>query len=59
MRLNQCDCCSGKFGLVLHRLWMRRFCSKPCKKAYQADRTRWVDLRTATEAVTLRFQCQP
>ncbi len=58
MRLNQCDCCGGKFGLVVQRLWMRRFCSKLCKRSYQADRTRWVDLRLRAEPVSPRFQAQ-
>jgi hypothetical protein len=40
MRLNQCDCCGRKFGLVSHSLWNRRFCSKLCLKVYQADNSR-------------------
>jgi hypothetical protein len=40
MRLNQCDCCGHKFGLVSHSLWNRRFCSKLCRRVYQADNSR-------------------
>lgn len=38
MRLNRCDCCGRKFGLVLQRLWTRRFCCRLCKKVYQVDK---------------------
>jgi hypothetical protein len=40
MRLNRCDCCGHKFGLVSHSLWNRRFCSKLCRKVFQADNSR-------------------
>jgi hypothetical protein len=46
MRLNQCDCCGGKFGLVTRSLWNRRFCSKLCKQVYQVQKrrsTHWAD----------------
>jgi hypothetical protein len=40
MRPNRCDCCGGKFGLVSHSSWSRRFCSKLCKKVYRAESSR-------------------
>jgi hypothetical protein len=40
MRANRCDCCGGKFGLVLHYSWSRRFCSRHCKQAYQERKRR-------------------
>jgi len=40
MRANGCDCCGGKFGLVSHSSWSRRFCSKPCKQVYRALNSR-------------------
>jgi hypothetical protein len=44
-RPNRCDCCGGKFGLVLHRSWGRRFCCKPCKWLHETQQERarrWV-----------------
>jgi hypothetical protein len=49
MRLNQCDCCGHKFGLVSHSLWNRRFCSKLCRRVYRTDKSRlplWAALLT-------------
>ena len=40
MRPNRCDCCGGKFGLVSHESWTRRFCSRLCKKTYRAESSR-------------------
>ena len=40
MRLNQCDCCGHKFGLVSRSLWNKRFCSRLCRRVYQADNSR-------------------
>jgi hypothetical protein len=47
MRANQCDCCGGKFGLVLQRHWSRRFCSRACKLVYKLQIRRaapWAEL---------------
>jgi hypothetical protein len=41
MRLNRCDCCGEKFGLVTHSSWSRRFCCKPCKRVYLARNSRF------------------
>jgi hypothetical protein len=49
MRLNRCDCCGHKFGLVSHSFWNRRFCSRLCRRVYQADNSRlplWAALLT-------------
>jgi hypothetical protein len=43
MRLNQCDFCGHKFGLVSHSLWSRRFCTRLCRRVYQADNS-WLPL---------------
>jgi hypothetical protein len=40
MRANRCDCCGGKFGLVSHGSWHRRFCCKPCQQVYRALKSR-------------------
>jgi hypothetical protein len=40
MRLNRCDRCGEKFGLVSHSSWNRRFCSKPCRQVHQAENSR-------------------
>jgi hypothetical protein len=40
VRANRCDCCGGKFGLVLHRSWSRGLCSKHCKQLYQEQKRR-------------------
>jgi hypothetical protein len=58
MRLNQCDCCGKKFGLVVQRLWTRRFCSMVCKRAYLADRghVRLADFTREIDQLGLRIQ---
>jgi hypothetical protein len=38
MRPNRCDCCGGKFGLVLHRSWGKGFCSKHCKRVHREQK---------------------
>lgn len=41
--MKRCSSCGGPFGLIVHRKWNLRFCSKACKKAYeyeQAEATR-------------------
>jgi hypothetical protein len=40
MRANRCDCCGEKFGLVSHNRWNRRFCSRFCRRIYQAEHSR-------------------
>ena len=35
MPAHKCDYCRGPLGLVVHRYWLMRFCSKAHKKAYQ------------------------
>jgi hypothetical protein len=47
MRINQCDCCGGKFGLVLQRHWSLGFCSRICKQVYKVQNKRalpWAEL---------------
>jgi hypothetical protein len=58
MRLNQCDCCGKKFGLVVQRLWTHRFCSRVCKRAYLADRGRFrmADFTREIDQLGLRIQ---
>jgi hypothetical protein len=33
--MRRCNHCGGRLGLIVHRNWMLRFCSKACKKAYE------------------------
>ena len=33
--MRRCNHCHGQLGLIVHRKWMLRFCSKSCKKAYE------------------------
>jgi hypothetical protein len=33
--MRRCDYCGGRLGMIVHRNWMLRFCSKLCKKAYE------------------------
>jgi hypothetical protein len=35
MPAHKCDYCRGPLGLVAHRYWLMRFCSKAHEKAYQ------------------------
>jgi hypothetical protein len=47
MRINQCDCCGGKFGLVTQSHWSQRFCSRICKQVYKVQNQRampWAEL---------------
>jgi hypothetical protein len=30
-----CDRCGGRFGLVTHRWWGRKFCKRTCKDAWR------------------------
>jgi hypothetical protein len=32
--MKRCDWCGGKFGLICHRHYGKRFCRKPCKAAH-------------------------
>jgi hypothetical protein len=32
-----CDHCGGRFGLVTHRWWGNKFCTKVCKDAYVCE----------------------
>jgi hypothetical protein len=43
---NRCANCGGKFGLVSHQHWSRRFCCKACKSTFLA--------RTAREHASMR-----
>ncbi len=38
--LYRCDHCAGKFGLVSHSHFGRRFCRKACKQKFAAKRAR-------------------
>ena len=31
----RCDHCRQQMGLIVYRYWQMRFCSTPCKDAYQ------------------------
>jgi hypothetical protein len=35
-RMKRCDHCGGRFGLVTHRFFFKRFCRKRCKKNHLA-----------------------
>jgi len=34
--MKRCDHCGGRFGLVTHRFFLKRFCQRRCKKHYLA-----------------------
>jgi len=34
--MKRCDWCGGRFGLIVHRHWARRFCKRRCKVSYIA-----------------------
>jgi hypothetical protein len=38
--VKRCEQCSGRFGLVRHRLGLKQFCSKLCLNRYKADAER-------------------
>ena len=33
--MRRCNHCDGQLGLIIHRKWKARFCSKACKEAYE------------------------
>ncbi len=51
--------CGGPFGLIVHRKWNLRFCSKACKKAYeyeQAEAIRQAKQNWRPTVVSLRSE---
>jgi hypothetical protein len=34
---NRCDHCRGRFGMVTHRWWGKKFCNRTCKGAYLSE----------------------
>jgi hypothetical protein len=32
-----CDHCGGRFGMVTHRWWGKKFCRRICKDAYLGE----------------------
>jgi hypothetical protein len=34
--MKRCDHCGGRFGLVSHRVLLKRFCRRRCRKNYFA-----------------------
>lgn len=40
MHKNECDTCSGKFGLIRHRWWSEQYCCRRCYEIAQAQRDR-------------------
>jgi hypothetical protein len=32
-----CDHCGGRFGMVTHRWWGKKFCRRTCKDAYRRE----------------------
>ena len=51
--------CGGPFGLIVHRKWNLRFCSKACKKAYeyeQAEAIRQAQQNWRPTVVSLRSE---
>jgi hypothetical protein len=55
MRLNRCDYCGGKFGLIQHHSWSKRFCSKHCKSV---DREQKCSPRAASRFLVRFFWTQ-
>lgn len=33
-KLQRCDRCGGRFGMVTHRWWGHKFCKRRCKEAH-------------------------
>ena len=33
--MRRCNHCNGLLGLIIHRKWKLRFCSRACKEAYE------------------------
>jgi hypothetical protein len=53
--MKRCDHCGGRFGLVTHRLFLKRFCGKRCKKNYLTALTeRFVSARRQWIGVVAR-----
>jgi hypothetical protein len=36
-----CDHCGGRFGMVTHRWWGRKFCRRTCRDAYLRGAAFW------------------
>jgi hypothetical protein len=34
---NRCDHCGGRFGMVTHHWWGKKFCNRTCKGAYLSE----------------------
>jgi hypothetical protein len=41
--MKRCDFCGGRFGLISHRHFRKRFCRKSCKESYFAARVQKID----------------
>jgi hypothetical protein len=60
--MKRCDWCGGKFGLICHRHFGKRFCRKPCKTAHRQRRRQiqsarflhWLQVLHLANAYTLR-----
>jgi hypothetical protein len=38
-KLQVCDRCGGRFGMVTHRWWGHKFCKRTCKEAHVREVT--------------------
>jgi hypothetical protein len=51
--MRRCDFCGGKFGLIVHRQWGRRFCKLACKTAHQSRPHENLQSRRQCDAPTM------
>jgi hypothetical protein len=51
--MRRCDFCGGKFGLIVHRQWGRRFCKLACKRAHQSRPHENLQSRRQCDAPTM------
>jgi len=54
--MKRCDWCGGRFGLISHQHYRKRFCRKTCKAEYVQSRRRILSLRISQ---WLHFLCLP
>lgn len=43
--MKRCDFCGGRFGLISHRHFWKRFCRKRCKENYLVAQARKIESR--------------
>lgn len=43
--MHRCAHCHGRFGLVSHRRFFKRFCSRRCRNTYQCELIAAIEVR--------------